>query len=533
MVIRSFFCGMFLALVLSRTAHAQNSIPSAVIDGTSRQEIKGWGLYPAYAWPRDTGTADGQQNISADPQRAPLREALYNELRPTIIRVEIPWTGCNNDSGYTLKTANFDSLVAHLRKARDHGVTQYITTVWSPPAFMKGPTVLDQPASELYRSRVTVGGVQTNTYLLASRQDKYAGFIARALKYLTQQAPGMTLVAHIAQNEPNYARDYPNNFAGCSFRDPGTGLPSDATTFNSLLKSLRSNLNAQGLDSVSLLGPDGEGYKANLVPAFFGDKFYKVDSDPSLSAAVGGFASHSYATGSALSSARGYGAAATWISNGQYPSAFLNPAQARNKDLFMTEYGLNEPDAQNGNRYSSVNSIEGVLKTARHLAGDISLVPNTYWFWWRGWSNKPAGSTSYEDLLLGEFGTTKPNTVARTRVFYFLKTLWNAAPGGQGWRVRDITSSDTLLLGSRNTLNSHEIDMCALADGGGSHMVVVISNWQFNAQYLRLSGLAGKSAQIYTSTATQDMAFQGDLSYYGNTTNLNLPARSVNVIVTR
>jgi O-glycosyl hydrolase len=343
----------------------------------------------------------------------------------------------------------------------------------------------------------------------------------------------MTLVAHVAQNEPNYARDYPSNFAGCSFRDPGTGLPSNAATLNSLLKSLRANLNAQGLSAVAVLGPDGDGYKTNFSPQFFGDKFYKVDADPALSAAVGGICSHSYSASSALNSARAYAAAASWISNGQYPSAFLSPPQARGKDVFMTEYGLNEPDAQSGNAYSPVTSIEGVLKAARHLAGDLSLVPNNYWFWWRGWSNKAATSTSYEDLLLGEFGTTKPNLVLRTKVFYFLKKVWTAAPGGQGWSVRDMTSYNTPLLASRNTLSSHEIDMFTLANGANSRMVIVITNGQTAAQPLRLSGLAGNSALVYVSTATQDMAYQGTISYAANTANLNLPARSVTVLATR
>ena len=138
--------GWILLLLLVPGLFPQKAIADGTvqISNTNLVTFKGWGIFPA-AYDRQMPTyADGSLAYG-DASWLPATGALssgnvFAALRDSgvqIARVYITPTIGKSDN--TLDPNRLRDLEDHLTSLQNAGITQYVVTIWSPPAYMKLP----------------------------------------------------------------------------------------------------------------------------------------------------------------------------------------------------------------------------------------------------------------------------------------------------------------------------------------------------------------------------------------------------------
>jgi O-glycosyl hydrolase len=149
---------------------------SPTVQFTSGQTIKGWGLYPG-----------GGPNPFFENSAA---QAAVYALKPMFVRDQIDpalfVSGTRLDN-IVLNTPLFNQYIAKIAAAKAAGVSEYILSIWSPPASMKTPALLP-------------GGVLTNEAL-------FVAFVVRVLQALQTSSIGLPVALSI-QNEPEVTAAY-------------------------------------------------------------------------------------------------------------------------------------------------------------------------------------------------------------------------------------------------------------------------------------------------------------------------------------
>jgi len=138
--------GWILLLLLVPGLFAQKALADGTvqISNTNLVSFKGWGIFPA-PYDRQMPTyADGSLAYG-DASWLPATGALssgnvFAALRDSgvqIARVYITPTIGKRDN--TLDPNQLQDLKDHLTSLQNAGITQYVVTIWSPPAYMKLP----------------------------------------------------------------------------------------------------------------------------------------------------------------------------------------------------------------------------------------------------------------------------------------------------------------------------------------------------------------------------------------------------------
>lgn len=425
-------------------------------------------MYPSYF--RSDWSKTNDRDFFTRPAH---QKMLLRDSGVTLIRVDLQprlYDSAKNDG--SLQSGALDDLTRQLRIARQNGVSNYIASVWSAPLEMKDPPQI--PA----QIEVEKDGVKTKivSHLREDREEAYVAYLVAVLRAV--KASGASLPVGLSiQNELTSPVKW-------------DGMVWTPQQYRRVIKKMRLALDAAGMQSVALQGPEAAIYPDN--EKFLGANFELLETDAALNRAIGHFAAHSY-------DQWGYGNDLNGI------KAYANAARASKKPVWMTEWSIPRGNSQ----------MDWTLGSMRHFARDLVLVPNNYWFWWRGWVNDDKAGA--EDLVYGQ-----QNPIA-TKQFLVFSKLWNEVR--PGFRVHSLNSDDPDLKSD----NALEIDMIAFKKGRQS--VVLLCNPTASAKKLRVQGLSGQSARSFVTTDALDMAAQPAIRLAKSAATFTLPPQSATVIV--
>jgi O-glycosyl hydrolase len=568
------------------------------VTGDTLTIFEQWGMMPASIDTSIKTFADGSTNFgdygwtSTDVGDSTFRTAVHDaigELGFSIARIWVPTQYSTAEASYS--AARQADLTTALSILSARGITEYLLTVWSPPAYMKlpnqatwGSTTINGPDSA-YLNPIYADG---------SGYDLADYWLAVAQYCINAGYSGLRGI--MIQNEPEISHIYDS----CRYDIARESYIATA-------KALRSKLDAAGLSSVLILGPDVASYSD--IPKLLGDAtpsgYSFFNADTAYKDAIGAFCWHSYATdadfvqrqaqdqyptkkkwmtetsrGEELALDAPYRATvpATITITGAPSVSGTYSATIAYTACTTTSLGTSTTNAQaatalaaviqtnlswlltataSGNvitltpAYASAtifpgsltgptgitmsavnNEITWVLNAARLMCRDISEFRASFWFWWRGWNLSSA--ISNENLIYGNSGTP-----TKTKLYYFFKKLWTSTPKvSGGWYVKRVTCTDSSFTLSNEAaaatrqLWNRPIDIIAFRSANTT--VIVIVNIAATAKSLTpvALGLATR-LRVYVSDATRDMALTQTLTVAGGTTAtaVAIPAQSALVLV--
>ena len=441
--------GVCAALACCETGVRANS--NATLGANASQTIKGWGMYPS----------DG---LSTQPSS--IQAAVY-ATGVNFARFRIP-PGAGNSDG-TINTSVLAPYVSDMQTAYNHGITNYFISSWSPPAYMKLPY------------QITLG--QQNgvvEYLNPAYESQYVSFTVNVLAYYGKFVPLPRALSF--QQEPNVA---PPAWDGCNYTN-------HASLYQQIVQDLRTALDAAGMSSVRLIGPECQRLytTTNILDPYFA----VLNTNAALNAALDGYACHTYVTSG-------------W-------QDYLNGILAHPKDCWMTEYSVS----------GSSDTIGTAITVFRRLMSDVIDVPNNYWFWWRGWRNVSAWDG--EELVW----TANGSTFTTNRLYYVFSKLWNSAPAP--CQVYKLTTDDPDLHTSAGSQGPWE-DMVAFRNANLNQLAILIANPTASSKVFNLHQCnVGNQADYYQTDTTHNMVWQGTLTIIGgNVTNVAIASNSITLVV--
>ncbi|MBK8884129.1 MAG: hypothetical protein IPN67_17715 [Bacteroidales bacterium] len=325
---------MDLSAVLTNMPGSATGAPvySITLSESVNQPVTGWGCFP--------GFVDWGAGIGFDKQ---LQKAIYGDLGMTVGRVKIYPDYCNRDG--SLNTSEIDNnLAKQIETMRSYGITKWIITTWSPPAFMK--TFND-----------TIGNVKGKpNHLKPEFEDAFVKFYAQVLVYLRDVKKMGTPVYATVQNEPDYAA-------------PWDGCPYEPEQWRRVTKKLRKALDEQKLTMVKMHGPDHNHY---TIGKYLGSDLSELRSDPELLRALDGIAFHSYDEGT-----QSGGKAA--VEARELILKFKNEFKKGN-EIWQTENCTVRPE----------DLTVSAIRQLRSMMRDIGYLEANCYIYWLGASNRKA-----------------------------------------------------------------------------------------------------------------------------------------------
>lgn len=495
----------FAILALS----SASSAATITVTDERLQEIKGWGVFGGYHRLSDWG-ADfslvSRPDIPGSLDKTNILDALWRDLGVSMARVDLPPTYYDSNAPDKISASRIIDLVKHLEAANKRGVTEYKIAVWSPPASMKKPA---RPEGKFWR-RIGDGANKAQWFAgidkdpafenvtTALREDKEAEFVtyyAKAVKHLTTHGlPAPTAVS--LQNEPRWNPDYD----ACVYNAP---------QYHRVAIALRAALDAEGLTSVKLIGPEhndyGDGIHGNPI-------FYKnwsalgmIDGKPNpLASALAGTASHSYD----LSKGDDWDKKAYLT---EYSSALKRlHREFPEWDFWATEHSIDYPN--------DMDEMELTMTAIRQFNREIATLPHNYWFWWQGY-NLTDPPNHLQALLTGTDSDLK-----KSKLYHIFSQLWNAAPPGS--IVRKVTSDHPSIIAE----DAFEIDTIAFERTDG-RVVLLVCNPSSTALTVTLTGLRGTLLKVHLTTAKEDMLPQADLVLTEGAASYEFPAGCIVLFV--
>jgi glucuronoarabinoxylan endo-1,4-beta-xylanase len=244
---------LLLAGMLTITLHvqpvkAQPENTTVTVDGSvTYQTIDGFGGAGAFY----QNYLDGLQ----EPARTQVANLLFTDLGTSIYRLRV-WTGIEPSNG-TFDFNNTDpDQVWTATQAKDRGVTQFMASVWTPPAWMKS------------NGQETNGG-----YLNRSMYQAFANYLAAYVKGY-QQYHNITISYISIQNEPEENTTYQS----CLY---------NATQMRDVVKVVGATFAAENI-TTKIVIPE------TAVLSDAPDYISTIMADPNASKYVDVFASHIY-----------------------------------------------------------------------------------------------------------------------------------------------------------------------------------------------------------------------------------------------
>lgn len=465
--------------------------------------VKGWGLFPApydRQLPVYAGGGKAYDQASWLPPAGATPNATHRAVGAlgfTVARVYISPTIGRRDG--TLDPDRLQDLKDHLALLKSLGVGQYIFSNWSPPASMKLPDHVRFGISQNRKQFLDPQFADGVGY-------DYADFIVAVAKAL--RASGLAApLAVCPQNEP----DVDPAYDGCVYTD----TDAQKATYRAVLKQLRARLDAAGFGRVVVLGTDQSALAGitSLLGAPSPGGFAALNGDPALRDALGGFSFHTYATAGNIKD--------------------LNAAMAAypGKDRWMTEYSTETGIRSELRTHSGSDQLDWAFNDVRRMGGDLVDLRCNYWFFWRGYHS--ASAPDNQDLVYDGPRLTKAACV--------FQKLWRTVR--PGWAVKECRTTDPdlrtdnarLIASGSGDEWSAPVDILAFQSPGGKDACLLLANWKGAPKTLTaVAGLRGAQAQVFTTTATQDMTKtatrrikQGALSG-----PLSLPPYSITLLVT-
>lgn len=448
-------------------AGAASPVYDLTVSDTDQQTVKGWGVFPS--WNR----ADWNRNFI---DKTGAQQALFQDLGASMFRIMIPAVAGDGDGN--LITAKMQEIYDLVHVAENKGMHDYMISVWSPPVGMKTiPTVNGWTGTEHVRLRT-------------DKEEAYTSYLVAAIQWLAAQGASVPKALSF-QNEPLSQIISEWCYWG----------GDNGAQYQRVAKLLRSKLDAAGLNSVQILGPEGATYHENEL--LLGQDFSALTQDAALDDAIAGLTSHSYFS-------KGYD------NTGVYQDYLDALNHFPEKDRWQTEYST---------LISGISEMDMAINVSQRLAGDMAFVENNYWFWWLGWANGRHPSDVGEVLLDGD-----GYTVTKSKAFYVLSKIFNNVPVGS--KVRRINADP-----ASGLTMADSVWMDGVAFVNGDQTTALVVNPTGEAKTVNLKGLTGLTANVYQATSAialgQDMTLAASRNIHGGTASfIELPAKSVSVVVT-
>jgi hypothetical protein len=399
-------------------------------------------------------------------------------------------------------------LKDHLTILARGGITNYVINMWTPPAHMKTP---DRVRYGKYQDRVQRldpafadgQGVDLSDHLVAVLVHlRQAGF---------PPPSGVSI-----QNEPDVAPVYD----GCLYAD----TQEAQELYRRVLKQLRAALDRAGFRDVPVLATESSG--AADLEAFFGkatpNGFERLQSDPQLAAALGGFAWHQYYTV-------------------DHVRTFRAAMAAHGASRWMTEVAQDATPVRGDEMPVTDNEgLKITINMLRRMAADFTDFRVNYWFFWRGWHSTGGQSCPAQDLVFGD-----AHQAELTQLGEVLRKVWTTVR--PGWRVVTTRSSDPDGLRTDNeeiiggyepngNMMSRGTDVLVFANAAHDRQLVLLVNRRSEPRTVtRLEGLVGSRAQLSLTTASETLAAQPGRAVHNGALAggpLLLPPLSVQLLIT-
>jgi O-glycosyl hydrolase len=460
--------GLAIAVLASAVSAAIAS--TATVSSTGYQTVKGWGSFPSYF--RTDWSSTHQYDIFNRPA---IQDAIY-AIGLDHIRVDVEprlYISGTQLSDIVLDSGAMGDLVNQITIARNHGVTRYIMSCWSPPAVWKD------------------NGSINGGHLIAADEPYYVNYYIKVLRTLNSDGVGLP-VAISVQNEPDIATGYDS----CIYTDTQAGI----NLWYQLVKDMHAALVANGMSSVAVFGPECTNTDNDNM-LLGRDDYPVLTNDPTLDAAMGQYATH------------GYGEC--WW------TPMITGMADHPKDAWISEWSID-------NSQFGTTENDYTVATLRHMNSNFVDLPFNYWTAWIEWSldgsivggdQTPVYTERY--WLLQKLWTTV--TPAGNWVVHHM-TCDDSNYTVQN--TQDIPwpppiSCDTM------------VDLVDYRKGDGSQDCMVLVNPQTSTTTtMTVTGLVGSTCVAYQSDPTHNMGVTLDGAVSGGNVTLNLPPRSSTILIT-
>jgi O-glycosyl hydrolase len=215
-------------VITSGTASSGRPVTANVNYGDDKQTIEGFGSAMISWIPKDPNVPPPIEY--EDPK---FYDKIVGDLGASIARIPIwpTFEGVNDDDDPNhFNWAGFDDAavartLTFLQRLKDRGVTRFMATVWTPPAWMK-----------------TNGSVYDGGMIRPDLRAEFAEYIA-AFAIVARDQFGIQMTAVSVQNEPLFVQSY----------ESAIMTPEQ---FREVVRSVRRKLDAEGLSSVKILMPE-------------------------------------------------------------------------------------------------------------------------------------------------------------------------------------------------------------------------------------------------------------------------------------
>jgi O-glycosyl hydrolase len=446
-----------ISVVSSQGTRPGVSTYKAVLSGSVNQPITGWGCFPGWV---DRG--DGILN------NRDIQNAVYRDLGMTVGRVKLIPGYCNQDGSLNTKAID-DNLARQIETMREYDITKWITTVWSPPLFMK--TINDEKG--------IVNG-QPN-HLNPEFEDAFVKYYVKVLVYIRDVKKMGTPVYASIQNEPDFAAGWD----GCKYEPEQWGR---------VTVKLRKELDRNDLNSVKIQGHD---HNHNTLSKFLGKNLSYLTSNPELLKSLDGIAFHSYAEGQESGGKAAVEARSLILK-------FKNDLKKGN-EIWETEF-------------STVRNEDLTVSAIRHVRSmirDIAYLEANCYLYWLGSSERE--KFSGEELMF------QGNKV---KLYYIFQKLWHCViPGSFSVKIF-VKDTDPDL----SNFGPDPMDMLAFASENKT--VVLLTNPTSVARNLTIKGLSGNSLSVFRTSASEDMQDVGSHAIYKGESTIFLPGNSILILET-
>jgi hypothetical protein len=326
---------------------------------------------------------------------------------------------------------------------------------------------------------------------------RWPRIIADFVQYLVRQRHYSVLRHYIFLNEPNAQWTWPHS-------------TSDYGSWSTGIKTLRHELDTRGLQRVSLAGPDNTG-----------DKNWFVSSVRDLSAQIGSWESHIYATDSEV-----YNGIIEWRLK-QAASTILDtdPAGA-SKERFIAESGLQDGKDEQLDQQPRVRTfIYGVM-----MADYVAQVARAGWMGANAWDLDDAmHGNGRGGLKVWGFWDSSPGSDMNVRPWFYVWSLMSKLfPAG----------SQILRVEESPTVPRFRATACSWISAAGEQTSIMLVNDADQARIVRVRMPSATLSSLYsyryfendrpTSSSAMPKVSMGVLNVDSNRSlTINMPSRGV------
>ncbi|MCS7119829.1 MAG: glycosyl hydrolase [Candidatus Bathyarchaeota archaeon] len=333
--------------IMMRTGEKQDGTVSLTVDGSRKyQVIEAFGGAGAYY--------EGLLRNLMEPKRTEATDLLFSDLGITMYRLRV-WTQIekvNDDEDpnhFNWSAFNFSTdldQVWNALEAKKRGVTEFVASVWSPPAWMKST------------GNETGGG-----YLLPEMYDEFAEWLA-AYIIGYKNFHGIEISWISIQNEP----DYTASWETCTY---------SPEQLRDVIKRVGAKFEREGINA-KILMPETSGVSAAAT------YISTVMADPGAAKYVDIFAFHNYDTS--------FFAPDEKIA---YMQAVARLGAQYGRPIWQTEYSyLGTEDA--GTYKEAIYTVQHIHNVLTHTNASVYIVWELFWYRGTGLISIRQDGTNYE-----------------------------------------------------------------------------------------------------------------------------------------